>query len=42
MIPACGPDDIHYQLFKNLPDSALQTPLDLMNDIWETGALPSI
>ena len=36
------PDDIHYQLLKHLPESALQTLLDLMNDIWETGDLPSI
>jgi len=39
---ACGSDDIHYQLLKHLPESALQTLLDLMNDIWETGDLPSI
>ena len=39
---ACGPDDIHYQLLKHLPDPALQTLLDLLNNIWETGDLPSI
>ena len=39
---ACGPDDIHYQLLKHLPESALQVLLDLMNEIWETGDLPSI
>ena len=39
---ACGPDVIHYQLLKHLPESALQVLLDLMNDIWETGDLPSI
>ena len=39
---ACGPDDIHYQLLKHLPVSALQTLLNLLNDIWETGDLPSI
>ena len=39
---ACGPDDIHYQLLRHLPESALQVLLDLMNDIWETGDLPSI
>ena len=39
---ACGPDDIHYQLLKHFPESALQTLLELMNDIWETGDLPSI
>ena len=36
---ACGPDDIHYQLLKHIPESTLQTLLDLMNDIWETYAL---
>jgi potassium voltage-gated channel Eag-related subfamily H protein 8 len=39
---ACGPNDIHFQLLKHLPESALQTLLELMNDIWETGDLPSI
>ena len=39
---ACGPDDTHYHLFKHLPESALQVHLDLMNEIWETGDLPSI
>ena len=39
---ACGPDDNHYQLLKHLPESAFQVLLDLMNDIWETGDLPSI
>ena len=39
---ACGPDDIHYQLLRHLPESALQTLLDLMNGILETGDLPSI
>jgi hypothetical protein len=34
--------DIHYQLLKHLPESALQVLLNLMNDIWETGDLPSI
>jgi potassium voltage-gated channel Eag-related subfamily H protein 8 len=37
---ACGPDDIHYQLLKHLPESAHQVLLDLMNAIWETGDLP--
>jgi potassium voltage-gated channel Eag-related subfamily H protein 8 len=36
------PDDTHYHLFKHLPESALQVHLDLMNEIWETGDLPSI
>jgi hypothetical protein len=28
---ACGPDDIHYQLLKHLPESALQVLLDLIS-----------
>ena len=28
-----APIDIHYQLLKHLPDSTLQTLLDLINDI---------
>ena len=39
---ACSPDYIHYQFLKHLPESALHALLDLMNDIWETGDLPSI
>ena len=39
---ACGPDDIHYQLLKHLPESPLQVLLDLMNYFWETGDVPSI
>jgi hypothetical protein len=35
----CDLDDIHYQLLKHLPESALQTLLDLMNDIWENRRL---
>ena len=38
----CVPDDIHYKLFKHLPESALQTLLEPMNDIWDTGDLQSI
>ena len=34
--------DIYYHFLKHLPESTLQTILDLMNDIWETGDLPSI
>ena len=39
---ACGPDNIHYQLLKHLPDSSLNILLGLMNDIWTSGDLPSI
>ena len=34
---ATGPDDIHYQMLKHLPDSALDTLLHIFNDIWTTG-----
>ncbi|XP_063436487.1 uncharacterized protein LOC134717918 [Mytilus trossulus] len=39
---ACGPDNIHYQLLKHLPDSSLEALLQLMNNIGESGDLPSI
>jgi hypothetical protein len=39
---ACGLEDIRYQLLKLLPESSLQAVLDLMNDIWEAGVMPSI
>ncbi|VDI43680.1 Hypothetical predicted protein [Mytilus galloprovincialis] len=39
---ACGPDNIHYQLLKHLPNSSLEALLQLMNNIWEYGNLPSI
>jgi hypothetical protein len=42
MMLRMAPTIIHYQLLKHLPESALQTLLDLMNDIWEIGDLPSI
>ena len=28
---AAGPDDIHYQILKHLPDNALETLLDILN-----------
>ena len=37
---ATGPDQIHYQLLKHLPDECLRTLLELYNDIWETGNIP--
>ena len=39
---ACGPDDIHNKHPKHLPESALQVLLHLIDDISETGDLPSI
>ena len=37
---ATGPDDIHYQILKHLPDNALKTLLNILNDIWITGKFP--
>jgi len=34
---AVGPDNIHYQMLKHLPESALDTLLNIFNDIWITG-----
>ena len=36
---AAGPDDIHYQILKHLPDNALKTLLNILN-IWITGKFP--
>ena len=38
---AVGPDSIHYQMLKHLPESALDTLLNLFNNIWITGNFPS-
>ena len=35
-----GPDDIHYQFLKHLPDTSLSVLLKTFNDIWETGNVP--
>ena len=37
---ATGSDEIHYQMLKHLPDSALLTLLHIFNDIWTTGIFP--
>ncbi|MCG7877158.1 MAG: reverse transcriptase domain-containing protein [Candidatus Thiodiazotropha endolucinida] len=37
---AVGPDDIHYQILKHLPNKALETLLNILNDIWITGKFP--
>ena len=34
---AAGPDDIHYQILQHLPPDALETLLNIMNEIWRTG-----
>ena len=35
-----GPDDIHYQMLKNLPDEQLALLLAILNSIWTTGRYP--
>ena len=37
---ATGPDNIHYQLLKHLPDNCLNTLLYIFNRIWNDGAFP--
>ena len=38
---ATGPDEIHYQFLKHLPDKTIELLLDIINDIWQSGQLPS-
>ena len=35
-----SPDDMHYQILKHLPSDALETLLNIMNEIWRTGKFP--
>ena len=37
---AAGPDDIHDQILKHLPPGALETLLNIMNEIWRTRKFP--
>ena len=37
---ATGPDEIHYQMLKHLPENAPVTILQIFNDIWTTGVFP--
>ena len=37
---ATGPDEIHYQMLKHLPESSLQALLGIFNHIWTTGDFP--
>ena len=39
---AVGPDDIHYQIIKNIPDIGLLTLLNIFNTIWEKESFPDI
>ena len=34
-----GPDNIHYQFLKHLPDNSLMLLLDIINQIWVSGIL---
>ena len=38
---AVGPDDIHYQMLKHLPQSALNTLLHIINQSWSSEHFPS-
>ena len=35
-----GPDEIHYQMLKYLPENSLETLLNIYNYIWTTGKFP--
>ena len=37
---ATGPDEIHYQVLKHLPENSINTLLIIFNNIWETGKFP--
>ena len=37
---ATGPDEVHYQFLKHLPDNSLLVLLDIFNGIWENGNFP--
>ena len=37
---ATGPDEIHYQMLKHLPENSLETLLNIFNYIWTTGKFP--
>ena len=38
---AVGPDKIHYQFLKNLPEPILGKLLNIFNNIWKTGKIPA-
>ena len=38
---SAGPDEIHYQLLKHLPDASLLILLNIFNKIWISGDFPS-
>ena len=36
-----GPDEIHNQMLKHLPETSLETLLNIFNYIWTTGKFPN-
>ena len=38
---AVGPDDIHHQILKHLPECTLDTLLNIYNQIWDGGDFPT-
>ena len=38
---ARGPDDIHYQILKDMPHSSLEALLGVYNDVWDCSEIPS-
>ena len=37
---ATGPNVIHYQILKHLPENSLETLLNILNYTWTTGKFP--
>ena len=37
---SAGPDEIHYQLLKHLPDASLLLLLNIFNKMWISGDFP--
>ena len=37
---SAGPDEVHYQFLKHLPESSLTVLLKIFNDLWITGNVP--
>ena len=37
---AAGPDEIHYQFLKHLPNESQLLLLQIFNDIWKSGEVP--
>ena len=37
---ATGPDEIHYQMLKHLPENSLETLLNIFHYFWTTGKFP--